>query len=287
MLWRPGGLLGDTDLAAWLRRRMRRPREPVARVPPTRTATLAAEAIEVKFGGFTALSGAGVRVGPGEVVGIIGPNGAGKTTLFNVVTGLVEPVRGTVMLGDRDLSRAHPEEVARAGLARTFQNLRLFGNLSVLENVTLTALVSAKYRPDEPPIDVPWLLEVSGLAGLEDRVASTLDYGNQRRLELARAAALSPEFLLLDEPTSGMSDEESLEMVERIRTMGAAVGAGVLVIDHDLAFITTISDHIVALAEGEVIAEGTPSEIRRDPQVMVAYLGTQADDDAPAATGDQ
>ena len=288
MLWRPGGLLGDHDLAAWLRRRTRRSHEPVARVPPTRTAALTADSIEVRFGGFTALRDARVRVGPGEVVGIIGPNGAGKTTLFNVVTGLVSPVRGTVMLGARDLSRAHPEEVARAGLARTFQNLRLFGNLTVLENVTLTAMVSAKYRPAEPPIDVAWLLQVSGLAGLEDRMASTLDYGNQRRLELARAAALSPEFLLLDEPTSGMSDDESLEMVERIRTMGAAVGAGVLVIDHDLAFITTISDHIVALADGEVIAEGTPSEIRRNPQVMEAYLGSAADDEtASSNNGDE
>ena len=288
MLWRPGGLLGDHDLAAWLRRRTRRSHEPVARVPPTRTAVLTADSIEVRFGGFTALRDARVRVGPGEVVGIIGPNGAGKTTLFNVVTGLVSPVRGTVMLGARDLSRAHPEEVARAGLARTFQNLRLFGNLTVLENVTLTAMVSAKYRPAEPPIDVAWLLQVSGLAGLEDRMASTLDYGNQRRLELARAAALSPEFLLLDEPTSGMSDDESLEMVERIRTMGAAVGAGVLVIDHDLAFITTISDHIVALADGEVIAEGTPSEIRRNPQVMEAYLGSAADDEtASSNNGDE
>jgi branched-chain amino acid transport system permease protein len=279
MLRRPGGLLGDTDLAAWLRRRTRRTHEPVERPAPTRTATLTADSIEVRFGGFTALNDARVRVAPGEVVGIIGPNGAGKTTLFNVVTGLVHPVIGNVTLGDRNLSQARPEEVARAGLARTFQNLRLFANLSVLENVSLAALSSAKYRPGEPPIDVAWLLRESGLAGLEDRIAGTLDYGNQRRLELARAAALSPEFLLLDEPTSGMSDTESLAMVERIRTMAAAVGAGVLVIDHDLAFITTISDHIVALAEGEVIAEGTPEQVRRDPKVMAAYLGSQASDE--------
>ena len=241
-----------------------------------------------EFKGFTAVDNVNLQVQRGHIHALIGPNGAGKTTLFNVVTGLVSPVRGTVMLGARDLSRVHPEEVARAGLARTFQNLRLFGNLTVLENVTLTAMVSAKYRPAEPPIDVAWLLQVSGLAGLEDRMASTLDYGNQRRLELARAAALSPEFLLLDEPTSGMSDDESLEMVERIRTMGAAVGAGVLVIDHDLAFITTISDHIVALADGEVIAEGTPSEIRRNPQVMEAYLGSAADDEtASSNNGDE
>jgi branched-chain amino acid transport system permease protein len=287
MLWRPGGLLGDTDLAAWLRRRTRRTHQPIERTAPTRTATLVADSIDVRFGGFTALSDARLNVAPGEVVGIIGPNGAGKTTLFNVVTGLVNPVSGTVMLGDRDLSHAHPEEVARSGLARTFQNLRLFENLTVFENVALTALVTAKYRPGEPPIDVAWLLRESGLAGLEDRTAGTLDYGNQRRLELARAAALSPEFLLLDEPTSGMSDEESLEMVQRIRTMAAAVGGGVLVIDHDLAFITTISDHIVALAEGEVIAEGTPDEVRRNPKVMAAYLGSQAGEEAaPGRTAD-
>ncbi|MEO6654036.1 MAG: branched-chain amino acid ABC transporter ATP-binding protein/permease [Ilumatobacteraceae bacterium] len=286
MLWRPSGLLGDIDLGAWLRRRTRRPHQPVVRINPIRTASLTASSIGVTFGGFTALRDAHVRVGPGEVVGIIGPNGAGKTTLFNVVTGLVSPVNGTVRLGEQELTNAAPEEVARAGLARTFQNLRLFGNLTVLENVTLTALVSAKYRPDEAPIDVAWLLQVSGLAGFEDRTASTLDYGNQRRLELARAAALSPEFLLLDEPTSGMSDDESIEMVERIRTMGAAVGAGVLVIDHDLAFITMISDHIVALGEGTVIAEGTPKDIRRDPHVMAAYLGSEARDDA-AAAGDE
>jgi branched-chain amino acid transport system permease protein len=286
MLWRPGGMLGDTDLAAWLRRRTRRAHAPVAREAPTRTATLTAESVEVRFGGFVALSDARVRVAPGEIVGIIGPNGAGKTTLFNVVTGLVDPVSGTVMLGDLDLSHAPPHDVARSGLARTFQNLRLFENLTVLENVTLTSLVSAKYRPEEPPIDVGWLLQESGLAGLEDRPANTLDYGNQRRLELARAAALSPEFLLLDEPTSGMSDEESLAMVERIRTMARAVGAGVLVIDHDLAFITTISDHIVALAEGEVIAEGTPDDVRRNVRVVAAYLGSEAGDDvAPVNDG--
>lgn len=285
MLLRPGGMLGDTDLAAWLRRRTRRTHEPIALSAPTRTATLAVDSVEVRFGGFIALSDARVRVRPGEVVGIIGPNGAGKTTLFNVVTGLVDPVSGTVMLGERNLSHSHPEEVARAGLARTFQNLRLFENLTVLENVTLTALVRAKYRHGEPPIDIAWLLRESGLAGMEDRTTNTLDYGSKRRLELARAAALSPEFLLLDEPTSGMSDVESLAMVERIRTMAAAVGAGVLVIDHDLAFITTISDHIVALAEGEVIAEGTPDEVRRNPDVMIAYLGLQAGDD-PAQVSD-
>ena len=210
------------------------------------------------------------------MVGLIGPNGAGKTTLFNVVTGLVESQSGVVRLGDHDLSRSHPHEVARAGLARTFQNLRLFENLSVRENVTIAALAAGRYRRGEPPVDVDGLIAAAGLAEWTDRQARTLDYGNQRRLELARAAALSPEFLLLDEPTSGMSDDESAAMVVQVRTTAASVGAGVLVIDHDLAFITRISDHVVVLSEGVVIAEGTPDEVRRSPAVATAYLGTHA-----------
>jgi branched-chain amino acid transport system permease protein len=276
MLLRPGGLQGDVDLAGWLRRRTRRPRHVVDRGAPKRDASLVAEDVEVRFGGFTALAGAGLRVQPGEVVGLIGPNGAGKTTLFNVVTGLVRSRSGVVRLGDHDLSRSPPHDVARAGLARTFQNLRLFGNLSVRENVTIAALAAGRYRRDEPPVDVDDLIAAAGLTEWSDRQARTLDYGNQRRLELARAAALSPEFLLLDEPTSGMSDHESTAMVAQVRTTAASVGAGVLVIDHDLAFITRISDHVVVLSEGVVIAEGTPDDVRRSPAVATAYLGTRA-----------
>ncbi len=233
------------------------------------------------FGGFIALDGAGVRVRPGEVVGLIGPNGAGKTTLFNGVTGLVTPVAGTVRLGERDLTGLPPHQVARAGLARTFQNLRLFSNLTVRENVAVVALVAARHRRHEPPVDVDALVAQAGLSALADRPAGTLDYGNQRRLELARAAALAPEFLLLDEPTSGMSDDESLAMVDQVRAVAASVGAGVLVIDHDLAFITRISDHVVALADGRVIAEGTPDQVRRDPAVALAYLGQDEPDGVP------
>ena len=274
MLLRPGGLLGDIDLAGWLRRITHRSHDVSGRVAPERSAALVAEGVEVRFGGFTALDGAGFRVQPGEVVGLIGPNGAGKTTLFNVVTGLVESQAGVVRLGDRDLSGSRPHDVARAGLARTFQNLRLFGNLSVRENVTIAALAAGRYRDGEPPVDVDGLIAAAGLTESADRQARTLDYGNQRRLELARAAALSPEFLLLDEPTSGMSDDESAAMVAQVRTTAASVGAGVLVIDHDLAFITRISDHVVVLSEGVVIAEGTPDDVRRSPAVATAYLGS-------------
>ena len=275
MLLRSGGLLGDRDLAGWMRRRMYRPPpSPPADDSPPATNALVAKEIEVHFGGFVALDGAGVTVRPGEVVGLIGPNGAGKTTLFNVITGIVHEQGGSVKLGEHDLSDATPVEVARAGLARTFQNLRLFKSLSVRENVALTTLVAARHRRHRRRPDADVLLADAGLTEWAERRAGTLDYGNQRRLELARAAALAPEFLLLDEPTSGMSDTETLAMVESVRAVAARIGAGVLVIDHDLAFITNISDHIVVLNEGRVLAEGTPAQVRANPLVAEAYLGT-------------
>jgi branched-chain amino acid transport system permease protein len=275
MLVRPGGLLGDLDVAAWMRRRWPSRVGPTAASPKDGAAAdaLVATGIDVRFGGFVALSGAGVRVGPGEVVGLIGPNGAGKTTFFNVVTGVVPEDAGTVRLGDRDLSAEPPHRVARAGLARTFQNLRLFPTLTVRENVELAALSARRFRRRETAVEPDVLLADAGLADHAERSAGTLDYGSQRRLELARAAALAPSFLLLDEPTSGMSDAESAAMVERVRATARLVGAGVLVIDHDLAFITRISDRIVVLANGRVLAEGSPDEIRGDPAVAEAYLG--------------
>ena len=257
----------------------------MARPPPGRTDAveaarrdeeLVADGIAVRFGGFVALDGAGVRVGPGEVVGLIGPNGAGKTTLFNVITGLVVEDAGTVRLGDRDLSHEATHRIARAGLARSFQNLRLFPTLTVRENVALAALSAHRYRRHQPAVDADTLLERAGLGGVAERPAATLDYGSQRRLELARAAALAPAFLLLDEPTSGMSDAESTAMVDHVRATAELVGAGVLVIDHDLAFITRISDRVLVLANGRPLTEGSPADIRADPAVAEAYLGASA-----------
>jgi len=276
MVLRPDGLLGDRDLLGWLRRKMYRPAKAHAIEAEVGTRDLTARHVEVHFGGFVALDGAGLTVRPGEVVGLIGPNGAGKTTLFNVITGLVDETAGAVRLGDDDISTATPVGVARAGLARTFQNLRLFPGLSVRENVALTALVAARHRSHRVRPDVDLLLAEAGLTEWADRAAGTLDYGNQRRLELIRAAALAPEYLLLDEPTSGMSDAESLAMVDSVRAVASLIGAGVLVIDHDLGFITRISDHIVVLNEGRVLAEGTPAEVRANPLVAEAYLGSQA-----------
>ena len=287
MLVRPSGLLGDADVAGWLRRRWWRPSPALSPSPPAAETTargeLVAEGVTVRFGGFVALDDAGIRVAPGEIVGLIGPNGAGKTTLFNVLTGLVEEDEGTVRLGLLDLSREPPHRIARAGLARTFQNLRLFPSLSARENVELAALSARRYRPEAPAIDPEVLLTGAGLAAVAERPAATLDYGNQRRLELARAAALAPSYLLLDEPTSGMSDAESLAMVERIRQAAELLGAGVLVIDHDLAFITRISDRVVVLAEGRPLAEGTPNEVRDDPAVALAYLGSAGAAATPSA----
>lgn len=299
MLLRPGGLLGDLDLADWWQRRWPGRQRPAAAdgatpavaagaEPATTPALdLVAEGIVVDFGGFRALRDARVRVRPGEVVGLIGPNGAGKTTLFNVITGLVPETAGTVRLGDHELTHEPPHRIARAGLARTFQNLRLFSTLSVRENVAVAALSMRRHGHDteSPAVDVDELLASAGLAAVADRPAGTLDYGNQRRLELARAAAMSPRFLLLDEPTSGMSVDESLAMVEHVRATARRVGAGVLVIDHDLGFISRISDHMVVLAEGAVLAEGTPAEVQADPAVADAYLGRSHPVSAPDQAG--
>ncbi|MEL7156479.1 MAG: branched-chain amino acid ABC transporter ATP-binding protein/permease [Actinomycetota bacterium] len=280
MLWRPKGLLDDWEFDAWLRSRFSPApevdtdtAEPVA---PDDDLLLAVADVDVRFGGFQALSAAGLEARGGEIVGIIGPNGAGKTTLVNVMTGLVPADGGTVRLGDRDLTSAPSYERARSGLVRTFQNLRLFGALTVRENVEVSALVAGEHRPGRPRPAVDQLVTAAGLADHGNRRARELDYGNSRRLELARAAAMAPDFLLLDEPTSGMSDSESLAMVEQVRGMAALVGAGVIVIDHDLAFITGICDRIYCLDRGRVIAQGTPSEIQADPLVQAAYLGVGA-----------
>ena len=209
-------------------------------------------------------------------MGLIGPNGAGKTTLLNVVTGLVVPSSGSVEMGSQVLDDTPAHEVARAGVVRTFQNLRLFGGLTVRENLEASRLIAQRHRAGRPQPPVAALVVQAGLWELRDRRASQLDYGNARRLELARAAAAAPDFLLLDEPTSGMGDAESVAMIEQVRSMASMVGAGVVVIDHDLNFITGICDRIYVLDQGLLIAAGTPEEVSTDPVVQAAYLGASA-----------
>jgi branched-chain amino acid transport system permease protein len=279
MILRPNGLLHDWELDRWWYRRSQRDR-PVPDVPPAATetaaATLSVDGATVAFGGFRALDGADMVASNTEVVGLIGPNGAGKTTLVNVITGIVPATDGSVVLDGAELTGQPTHRIARAGLVRTFQNLRLFSSLTVRDNVEAAALSAAAANLDRPRVSVDALLAASGLWDLRDRRASELDYGNARRLELARAAAAAPRFLLLDEPTSGMSDAESLAMIERVRSTAALVGAGVIVIDHDLGFITGICDRIYCLDQGQVIAVGTPAEIQSNPDVQAAYLGSAA-----------
>ena len=280
MILRPRGLLDDWELDRWWSDRWRRRREtrpgPPSRPPPPAPSRLSTDEVAVEFGGFLALQGATVDTSNDRVLGLIGPNGAGKTTLLNVVTGMVEPSSGTVHLDGTDVTRWPPHRLARRGLVRTFQNLRLFGSLTVRDNIAVAALVGRQHRTDRPRPSVEELLVLSELWEHRDRRARELDYGNARRLELARAAAAGPAFLLLDEPTSGMSEHESLAMIERVNEIAIAVGAGVVVIDHDLGFITGIADTIVCLDQGAVIATGAPADIEADPAVRAAYLGTHA-----------
>ncbi|MEM7274593.1 MAG: ATP-binding cassette domain-containing protein [Actinomycetota bacterium] len=281
MIWRPLGLIDDWELDKWALRLLgrgtdTRPEGDLER-QDTPATTLEAADIDVRFGGFQALSGAGITATGDEIVGIIGPNGAGKTTFVNVITGMVTPTAGRFSLDGRDLVGVPAFELSRLGLVRTFQNLRLFNALTVRENVEIAALVAAAHRADRPLRSSDALIAQAGLWDHRDRRARELDYGNSRRLELARAAAMAPAFLFLDEPTSGMSDTESVAMIEQVRNMADTVGAGVVVIDHDLNFITGISDRIYALDQGQVIAAGTPAEVQANPAVQAAYLGSAAD----------
>jgi branched-chain amino acid transport system permease protein len=294
MVLRPNGLLDDWELDDWWFSRWRRDNEqpptsyepdqpaPVETGPEGGSQHLRATDVSVQFGGFRALHHASLRASADVITGIIGPNGAGKTTLLNVMTGVVAPTAGAFDLSGTDLTRAETYQIARRGVVRTFQNLKLFPALTVRENVSIGALARSHPHHD-PSIEV--LLHRSGLWEHRDRRARELDYGSARRLELARAAATAPIFLLLDEPTSGMSDTESLAMIDDVRDIAALVGAGVIVIDHDLAFITGICDEIYCLDQGEVLAVGTPKEIQANPQVQAAYLGStvsELDGSAPS-----
>ncbi len=281
MIFRANGLLDDWELDEWLYARFGRRGDerptlgPDADLAPA-AVELRAQGVTVDFGGFRALDDASIVASTTEVVGLIGPNGAGKTTLVNVITGMVEPTAGRFTVDGTDLSTASSHQIARAGLVRTFQNLRLFTTLTVHDNVEVASLVAEIHRRDRRQPSVDELLAAVGLWDLRHRRAGELDYGNSRRLELARAAAMAPTFLLLDEPTSGMSDVESEAMIQQVRHMAGLVGAGVIVIDHDLNFITGISNRIYVLDQGKVIATGSPDVIQADPVVQAAYLGSAA-----------
>jgi ABC-type branched-subunit amino acid transport system ATPase component len=233
--------------------------------------SLAADGITVRFAGLTALAGVDLAVERGEVVGLIGPNGSGKTTLLNVMSGVLRPTEGTVSLDGRSWNRMSPERTARMGIRRTFQNIRLFEDLTVLETVEVPAAAIGGRR-DRLATALAALDEL-GLAEYRSRMAQELPYGLQRRLEIARAVAGEPAFLLLDEPAAGLNREESDELAERIRGLRDRLGCGILLIDHDLRLIGAACSRVTVLNQGSVIASGDPETVRNDDDVIRAYLG--------------
>lgn len=231
--------------------------------------SLRLERAGVRFGGVDALAGVSLRIDGGTITGLIGPNGAGKTTLVNAVTGFVRLSAGTILLGDTRLDGKRPFEVARLGIMRTYQNIRLFGALSVRDNIRGAAL----RRGDIVEEELRELLERTGLSSVAlDARAASLSYGDQRRLEIARALAARPQILLLDEPAAGMNPVETQGLAKLVRWI-AEQGIGVLLIEHDVGLVRAVSDRVVVLNFGTVLAEGKPDDVVRNPAVIEAYLG--------------
>jgi branched-chain amino acid transport system ATP-binding protein len=237
--------------------------------------TLRASSISRSYEGVTALRGVTLELRRGEVVGLIGPNGAGKSTLVNVLSGFDRPDEGTVELGERDVTRWSPHRHGRHGLARTFQHSHSFGSLSVRENVEVAALgVGAGPRKAAQRAVV--LLAALGLSDYADTPAASLAHGDERRLGVARALATEPRFVLLDEPAAGLPEAEVPEFAAVVRSVRDEHGAGVLLIDHNMALIMEICDRIHVLDQGTTLAEGAPGEIRANLDVAAAYLGESA-----------
>jgi len=247
--------------------------------------------ITVKFGGLIAVSNFNLTLETGEIVGLIGPNGAGKTTAFNTITGICKPASGSVNFNDNEIVGLSPDKITKLGIARTFQNIRLFQNLSVLENVMVgqhlrlkSSLVAAilrihSYIKEEEAMkeETRNLLKSVHLEEMVEEKAGSLPYGKQRKLEIARGLATHPKLLLLDEPAAGMNPQEAVELMEFINEIRDKFGLTILIIEHQMAVIMGICERILVMDHGVTIAEGNPSEIQHNQQVIEAYLGVEDD----------
>lgn len=237
--------------------------------------SLRATAVSRSFAGVDALRDVTLEIGRGEVVGLIGPNGAGKTTLVNVMTGFDLPTSGVVELEGRDITSWKPHRRGRAGLARTFQHSHSFGSLSVRENVEVSAL-GAGAKPRDARRRATELLDLLGIAGKADARAAALAHGDERKLEVARALAIDPRFVLMDEPAAGLPEAEIPDFADVLRAVRDEREAGVLLIDHNMALVMEVCDRIHVLDQGRTLAEGTPDAVRGNLDVTAAYLGESA-----------